>query len=369
MKTPIPISAYAGELKPLLPRQALEPARSRVLFLPAHLAVIAAGMLAIAAAWPSPLFYPLFSLIIGVSLAGLVFLGHETLHAAVVREKRARHAVGWVAFLPFVISPRLWVAWHNRVHHGNAQHPRIDPDAYPTLAEYQANFQTRLATDWFAIGRRRLRGLTALFVGFSVQSLHMLLVARRRGYLSARQHRLALLETGLGLGVWLSLFVALGPLHFLFAAVLPVIVANVMVMAHILTNHSLSPLTLVNDPLENSLTVTVPRWFGWLTLGFGFHVEHHLFPWMSSRHAPEVRSLIVARWPERYQSMPLWRALAELYRTPRVYRDETTLIDPHTGECVPTLGERPRTLPPPPPGAPGGTASRDLPRPLQPATV
>ena len=35
--------------------------------------------------------------------------------------------------------------------------------------------------------------------------------------------------------------------------------------------------------------MTTPRWIEWLTLSFGYHVEHHLFPAMSSRHAPGVR--------------------------------------------------------------------------------
>jgi fatty acid desaturase len=249
--------------------------------------------------------------------------------------------VGWFTFLPFAISPRLWVAWHNRVHHGNANRAGIDPDAYPTLKEYHASGTLRATTDWFAIGRSRLRGLTGLLVGFSVQSLHMLLVAGKRRYLSAAQHRLALLETGLGVSVWVALFFVLGPLDFLVACALPLVVANVIVMGHIFTNHSLSPLTHVNDPLANSLSVTVPFWVDWLTLRFGFHVEHHLFPWMSSRHAVEVRGLIVERWPERYQSMPLWRALLRVHHTPRVYEEFTTLLDPGTGRRAPTLGAPP----------------------------
>jgi fatty acid desaturase len=334
-------SAYVRELKPLLSAESFQPARSRLLRMPAYLAVISAAMLAVVLL---PLGVPArlgLSVVIGVALSGLVFLGHEVLHGAVVRGKLARSLVGWVAFLPFAVSPRLWVAWHNGVHHGNANRAGIDPDAYPTLTEYRASGTLRVATDWFAIGRSRLRGLTSLLVGFSVQSLHMLLVARKRRYLSAPAHRLALLETGLGAAVWALLFVLFGPADFLFACALPIVVANVMVMAHIFTNHSLSPLTQVNDPLANSLSVTVPRWVDWLTLRFGFHVEHHLFPWMSSRHAVEVRGLIVARWPERYQSMPLWRALLRVHHTPRVYDELTTLLDPGTGQRVPTLGPRP----------------------------
>jgi fatty acid desaturase len=119
--------------------------------------------------------------------------------------------------------------------------------------------------------------------------------------------------------------------------VLPLLLANAIVMGFILTNHSLSPLSDVNDPLFNSLSVTAPAWVEWLTLRFGYHVEHHLYPWMSSRHAALVRDLIRARWPERYQSMPIWRALLALHRTGRVYKNATTLADLPGGKESSTL--------------------------------
>jgi fatty acid desaturase len=332
------ISSYASELRPLLSPGSFLPARSRMLRMPMNLAVIVLATLFIVHGDPGPFVLAGVSLVIGVAFSGLVFLGHEVLHGAVVRGRRARHVAGWISFLPFVISPRLWVAWHNRVHHGQSNHAGIDPDAYPTLGEYRSSGKVRVVTDWFSIGRGRLRGLTSLLVGFSVQSAHMLIMAGKRGYLGARQHRLALLETALGVSTWLALLVVLGPVDFLFACAAPLVVANIIVMAHIFTNHSLSPLTEVNDPLANSLSVTVPRWVDWFTLRFGFHVEHHLFPSMSSRHAVEVRQLLVTRFPDRYQSMPLWRALLRVHRTPRVYEQFTTLLDPTTGRRAQTLG-------------------------------
>ena len=90
---------------------------------------------------------------------------------------------------------------------------------------------------------------------------------------------------------------------------LPLVIGNLIVISYILTNHSLSPLTEINDPLVNSLSVTLPRVFEKLHLNFGLHVEHHLFPSMSSHYAPLVRDELVRRWPERYQSLPLFTAL------------------------------------------------------------
>lgn len=329
------ISSYARELKPLLPKKAFEPARSRLLWLPAHLAVITLGTVALALGWVPWLCAGLVSLAIGVSFAGLTFLAHETLHGAVVRGRRLRRIVGTLGFLPFMVSPRLWLAWHNRVHHGHANQPGVDPDAYPTLAEYENSWAVRVFTDHLGPGRQRPAGLLSLVVGFSVQSAHILL--ERKRYLPLREQRLALLESALAAGFWLGLGLLIGWLPLLFAFGLPLLVANALVMGFILTNHSLSPHTETNDPLVNSLSVTLPRWLEWLTLRFGYHVEHHVFPWMSSRHAPTVRALLRARFPERYQSMSLFRALLTLHRTARVYKNETTLFDAPTGKEWRTL--------------------------------
>lgn len=341
-----PVSYYARELKPALPQAAFEPARSRLWWLPVHVGLIALGAVALGLGWVPWALAAGVSLVIGASFAGLTFLGHEVLHGAVVRGRAGRRIVGGVCFLPFMISARLWIAWHNRVHHGHTNHAGVDPDAYPTLQQYERSRSVRIVTDHLGPGGSRPNGALSLLVGFSVQSAHMLFRARAHRLLSPPQHRIALLESGITAAIWGALALVIGWPAFVFAFVLPLLVANIIVMGFILTNHSLSPHSEVNDPLFNSLSVTLPRWLEWLTLRFGFHVEHHLFPWMSSRHAPGVRSLIAARWPQRYQSMPLLRALRALHVTGRVYENATTLKDMRSGLETRTL--LPREGEPPP---------------------
>jgi fatty acid desaturase len=331
-----PRSKYARELRPDLPAHVFEPARSRLLFMPIHLAVIAIATIAVAKGWvPWPVL-PLVSLVIGVSMACLTFVAHETLHGGILRGKLRQHIVGWIGFLPFVISPRLWIAWHNRSHHADTNLPD-DPDAYPTLEQYRARRSTRFSADMFSLGGRRRRGVLSLILGFTVQSTDQLFTAKARGFLSQRESRLAFAETGLGLLVWATVAALVGFVPFLFVFLLPLLVANACVMAFILTNHSLSPRVTINDPLLSGLSVTTSRLIEWVTLRFGFHVEHHLFPAMSTRHAHTVRALVQARWPERYQSMPIHEAIRQLHRTARVYKNATTLIDPKTGREFSTL--------------------------------
>src|SRR5450432_2856109 len=181
------LATYGRELKPFLRRGIFKPARSRLWWLPVHLACVAFCITALSMHWVPWFMAPLLSLVIGASFAGLTFLGHETLHGAVARNRLLRHVVGWIGFSHFFVSPRLWVAWHNRIHHGNTQHPTNDPDAYPTLVAYRQSRALRIASR-IAPGRGRILGVLSLLTGFSIQSAHMLVIARKRGYLTAREH-------------------------------------------------------------------------------------------------------------------------------------------------------------------------------------
>ena len=286
------------------------------------------------------------SLLVGMNFGGLAFVAHEALHGAITRHRRLRNLAGRLGFLPFLVSPRLWIAWHNRIHHGNTNVPRIDPDAYPSLDEYRSNRAARLAVLLGAPRSRKWRGVITFLLGFSLQSLQVLIYARKRGHLSARHHRFAIAETVLSAVFWACLLALFGPGRFLFLYVIPIIIANVIVMSYIVTNHSLNPLVEESDPLASTLSVTVPRWYETYSLQFGYHVEHHLFPAMSHVHGPKVRALLLELAPERYHTMPLGDALARIMKTPRVYERKTVLFDPDSGERSPTLSANSGREPP-----------------------
>ncbi|HKA87510.1 MAG TPA: fatty acid desaturase [Haliangiales bacterium] len=334
---PQPAAYYTRELRPALGEEVFRPTPGRLVWLALHVAAVALAIATIAAGIGGLPVAALLSVAIGCAFAGMAFIAHETLHGAVVRGARLRRWVGFVAFLPFYISPRHWVAWHNRMHHNHTGEAGVDPDAYPTLERYRTSRRTRLA-DRLSFGGRRILGLVTLLIGLNGQSIGVLIAAGPRArYLPRRDYAWALVETAAQLGAWIALGALLGARVLLFGWLLPLAVGNVFVMAHILTNHSLSPHTELNDPLANSLSVTAPRWFERFTLHFGLHVEHHLFPSVSGRYTPRIRDLIRKNWPERYSSLPLADAVARLFRTGRIYKDARTLIDPQSGAESATL--------------------------------
>ena len=339
------LSSYARQVRPSLPAHAFDPVVSRLAWLAFHYAVIVAGIAAlylrVGGWWAAPL----FALAIGHSFAGAAFVGHETLHGAVVRHVGARSLIGWLCFLPFTLSPRLWVAWHTKTHPAHTMDEANAPDAFPSLATYRKSRVARIA-DHFSFASNRRWGWLTLCFGFTGQSTQMLWRwSRTAPALSRRERRLAIFETVAGWAVWAAVLWLLGPALFVFGFVVPLIVGNVIVISYILTNHSLSPMTEINDPLVNSLTVTLPRVFMKLHLNFGLHVEHHLFPSMSSQYAPLVRDELIRLWPERYQSLPLFTALGRLARTPRVYGSDVVLHDPRNGAEASTILPRPEGTP------------------------
>jgi hypothetical protein len=69
----------------------------------------------------------------------------------------------------------------------------------------------------------------------------------------------------------------------------------------------------------------------WLHFHFSHHIEHHLFPTMASDSLPQVRTWLQQRVGDRYFAPPFGAALVAIFRTPRLYSDPVTLVDPERG--------------------------------------
>jgi fatty acid desaturase len=311
-----------------LPAAVFKPQAWRLAWLPLHLAIIIGLGSFIVVAQPAWYVALLCAVVAGHSWACMAFLAHETMHHAVVRNRVVEQLVGYCGLMLFCLSPTLWVAWHNQAHHGNTGSPEADPDHFGTLETWQASAADR-AVVRVAPGSRHKRSALFLFFTFTFHSAVVLLQHSRTGNYYARiSRRTVYLETGAMVAFWLALLAATGAWNFLFLWVVPSMVANAITMSYIATNHFLNPLTTVNDPLVNSLSVRNPSWLEHLHLQFGYHVEHHIFPTLSAHHAPLVRAELKRLYGERYLSLPHTDALRLLYTRPKVHHDHDTLIDP-----------------------------------------
>lgn len=332
-----PVQHYAREVRAHLPAAVFRPQPARLVWLPVHLGIVATLAAYVVRAAPPWYVALACAVVAGHSWGCLGFLAHEAMHHALTRSRTLEKLVGYSGFGIYCLSPTLWTAWHNQAHHGNTGKPVADPDGFGTLRFWRSSRVVRIL-ETFAPGSRYKRSAAFLFVWFSVHSFLVLVFhSVRNGYYARISRRTVLLESGAMLAFWTGVLALVGPWSFLFVYVLPLLVANVLIMSYIATNHFMNPLTDVNDPLANSLSVTGPRWLEALHLQFGYHVEHHLFPTMSGRHAPRVRDVMLRLYGDRYLTMPHARALRLLYARPKVHDRQDTLVDPRTMTTFRTL--------------------------------
>lgn len=273
------------------------------------------------------------SLVLGNLYARLTFFGHEVSHGSTVSSPWLKALIAYPCFAIFLLSPHLWVVWHNQVHHPRAGIEGEDPDNYGTMDEYRRNSRLfRVFVRYAPGGARALASIVYLCTCFTAQAQAVLWLKSRRmpGFGGLRRARAAL-DSAVMLAFWAALGAYLGPRCALFVIVLPMLVANFVVLSYISTNHMVSPLAAEPNTMVTTLGVSTPAAVDGLHLWFSHHVEHHLFPSMASHHYPKVREVLRRRFGEAYVTPPHWRALYVLLRTGRVYDGSDALIDPFTG--------------------------------------
>lgn len=326
---------YASRVKPYLPKEAFEPVPSRLLGGLAFFIISIAGIVAIAVLELNVLLNAVIAIILGLCFGSLGFIGHEILHGTVVKTSWLRNLLGAIAFWPLSTGPRLWRLWHNVHHHVHTQDEEKDPDAWPSFEKFIKRPIARIIYK-LPFPVRAFVSFVSLTFTFSIHSINMFKECIKQ--FKPSHQPFVWVQFLLPWATWIGLMFLIGPYKWIFAYVIPLFIANFIVMAYISTNHRLNPLTPVNDPLANSLTVTVPKWVDMLHFNFSYHTEHHLFPAMSPKYYPLVKEQIKRMWPERYHEMPLGSALKALWKTPRIYYKQTELVDPNQKHLYGSLG-------------------------------
>lgn len=330
---------YAKQLRPLLPPQAFLPDRSKIAILVINLAILGLGwgMAHHLERWGSwlPLFLP-FTLIMGNSVIVLLFSTHDLLHSRVIRHPALRHLLSFLGLTLLWMPPTLWKTLHNHQHHLHTN-DLPDPDR-SYLYQHPVNWgkwiqnlfvpSAQVNPFCLAVGMGHAWGIYAFRNLISVLLFNngSTTFPPAAFTVKPRQRLTIGLEYLLMLGLHLSVlfYLEFDPLKLLLAYFLPLWIGHSGVMFYIYTNHMLCPMTEVNDPLLNTLSIRVPQWVNLLHLNFSFHTEHHIFPGINSDYYPMVQSLLLTHFPEQFHRLDALQAWNLLLHTPRHY------INPHT---------------------------------------
>jgi fatty acid desaturase len=334
----VPLSFYQQELKKRLPESVFKRTPARALHLVGFI-LLNSTLVFLITENQLPWYLKLIAaVLIGQFNAGLAFVAHETLHGSIVKSRFFQNFIGSVGFAPFLVSATYWRFWHNTLHHGNTQLIYKDPDAFPTLSVYKRSKFMRAVFE-LAPGSKNPLSFFYLFYWFSFQSILNQSFMRFKNKMWANMdHNRVTIEFSVVALIALSYVYWVGfNFNLLWLVIIPMAVQNYVILSYILTNHNISPLTKINDPLENSLTVTTNPLCDFFDLNFGYHVEHHLFPRVSGKHAKKIHLLLKEMYPEKYKFMPKWKALRYLYATPRLYKSSNELVCPKTLKTYPTI--------------------------------
>lgn len=287
-------------------------------------------------AFPLPWYVALLSsLLIGNFYASLMVLAHEIGHGATVHSCRIQDLCLYLACWMYWISPHLWRIWHNQIHHPYTNVEGRDPDSFGTLEEFLHHSSLVQFSVKFAPGSGHWFSVFSLFFFFTglAQSVLWMQSKRVPGFERLRRRR-AILESALMAASWVILCIMLGPRASFFVVIIPILMANFVLMSYGFTNHALRPLTDTRDTLSTTMSVTTFRFLDFIHFNNSYHVEHHLFPAVCSSYYPLIRQSLRRHAGDRYMSPPHWWALLVLFRTPRYYKDAQTLIEPLSGRIV-----------------------------------
>jgi fatty acid desaturase len=327
-------SFYASRLRKELPKYIFKPVPERLLWLlPHYIIIFFCGYCIFKIDYP--LLSLFLSILVGHSLAVIFMVGHEVAHGSVIKNKSLIILLSSICFAQFGLYGKAFVSWHNCKHHHHTQHPFRDPDCFGKKQCLKNRYIQRI-TKWLP-GSGSFLSYTFLFWFFSYYTLHIVWFQRnifvnRREKIESRTYSIA------SYIVWIFISCYLHPLGLIYFFLIPLVVSNFTLMSYLSTNHFLSPLTEeINDPLANSLTVDTWKIFRILHLNFNYHIEHHVFPYVSAKYAPVISKLLKEKFSAKYNHMSHRKALKLLYQRPKFYYDDVTFINPVTQEKFPTI--------------------------------
>lgn len=316
-------SDYVRVLRPFLPPQAFEADPRHLFRIGLHLGLIGFCYLALIET-NSVWFWLPIALIVGHSLACLLFLAHDISHGSVVRNVPIKRILELLLWGINCIPPTLWRRLHNHTHHVETNTIR---DSDRPFRANECTKATWLYSRLFFPNRRTPFRHPFVLFHFITYIVRQLFTSLLPGSLKPSivtfkpqytiSHRLAIsAELAVIIAIQICIWNLMGGnyIRYFFAVPVALLAASSVAMSYIFTNHFLNPLCDHTDPLIGSTSVIVPRWMDWLHDNFSFHTEHHVFPGMNPRYYPEVSRLLQQHFSDRYNRIPFIHAWQQIWQ-------------------------------------------------------
>lgn len=325
---PKEISFYAQKIIKSVPKEAFKPATYKLVPMFAHAILFWLNVFLISNNLSNSLLVGVCSILMGISIVCLFLFAHELTHRTIVKKQPFLYIleIFFWAFSGF--PPTLWRKLHNATHHKH-MNTYDDPDRKTFKSE--ANFLNKIY-NLFIYPNKKLRySFTVGFAMIFYSTKHILavyynkenkpsIVTFRPNY-SKKEIRKITLEL-------LFVFVFWGSVAFIINSWIALIVMFVSwtvysagAITFIITQHQRDPVFIdVADPLLTSTSVIIPKWLDWFIDWHSFHVEHHVLPGINFDYYPQVSEQLAKEFPDRYQRMPIVKAIQEAY-------DEDVFVD------------------------------------------
>ncbi|MEM8545289.1 MAG: fatty acid desaturase [Cyanobacteria bacterium P01_H01_bin.119] len=334
---------YIKKLHPLIPAQAFLPTRHTLYILLINLAILILGFGISSYLNQWSIYYLIcflpFSIIMGNSVVVVLFSTHDLLHGKSIKNPRLRYLLSFFGLAMLWMPPTLWQSVHNQEHHSKTNsindpdrnYLATQPNTWGKWIQHQfvpsqdvnpVLLMIGMAHSW---GIHTLRNLTSVVFfndGLAEYPPAAFQVTRRKRRAIALEWLLLIV-----LHASILAYLNFSPIQLLLGYFLPIWIGHSVVMFYVYTNHMMCPMTDVNDPLVNSVSLRVPKIFDVLHLNFSYHTEHHLFPNMNPDYYPLLQELIQQEYPGRLNLLDATKAWSILMKTPRHYQDNVTFVD------------------------------------------
>lgn len=347
---------YAKKLRQFIPHKAFEPDPNKLFITSINLSILLLGWIIIAHInhW-NPHFlwlYPFLAVIMGNSITSLLFCSHELIHGSIVRHPWLINIFGLLGMSMFWMPPTQWKIIHNQVHHRGTNsiddpdrnHLESDSNSWgkqiwqlliPSIEINYINLILSLGTGWII---HTFRNLSAVLF-FNKKSVKYVIATFS---VNSKEQKKIFAELLIILIIHASIltYLKFNLIKILFGYFIPIWLGHSGAMFYIYTNHLICPMTSINDPLINTISLRMPKIFDLLHLNMSYHAEHHIFPGMNSDYYPLVRNLLQKHYSERMSYvLDAKKAWHLLLTTPRLYKNEVTFIDSSGKKSVicPTL--------------------------------